>query len=111
MAEGHFPLYYYLDLKKKEDINVDVNIRINSYDDSLLRNDFEIKGYIVDEDIIKRKIQGEYIDFKGYENIKGTFIEGYNFGLLQFNKNHIKENEFVLISITIKTKNFLIRVY
>jgi len=106
MTEGHFPLYYYLDLKKKEDINVDVNIRINSYDDSLLRNDFEIKGYIVDEDIIRRKIKGEYIDFKGYENIEGTFIEGYNFGLLQFNKNQINETEYVLISITNKDKEF-----
>ena len=106
MTEGHFPLYYYLDLKKKEDINVDVNIRINSYDDSLLRNDFEIKGYIVDEDIIRRKIKGEYIDFKGYENIKGTFIEGYNFGLLQFNKNQIEDTNYVLISITNKDKEF-----
>jgi hypothetical protein len=106
MTEGHFPLYYYLDLKKKTNINVDINIRLNSYDDSLLRNDFEIKGYIVGEDIIQRKIKGEYIDFKGYENILGTFIEGYNFGLLQINKNYINENDFILISITNKDKEY-----
>ena len=106
MTEGHFPLYYYLDLKKKTNINVDINIRLNSYDDSLLRNDFEIKGYIVGEDIIQRKIKGEYIDFKGYENILGTFIESYNFGLLQINKNYINENDFILISITNKDKEY-----
>ena len=36
----------------------------------------------------------------------GTFIEGYNFGLLQINKNYINENDYILISITNKDKEY-----
>ena len=34
---GHFPLYYYLKIKNEKYINVDINIRLNSYNDSLLQ--------------------------------------------------------------------------
>jgi hypothetical protein len=44
---AHFPLYYYINLRKKEDINLDINVRINSYNFLELKNDFEIKGYII----------------------------------------------------------------
>jgi len=61
MERGIFPLYYYLKLKNEDYNNIDVNLRLNSYDDSVMKNDFEIRGYLLDEDTIKRKINGEYI--------------------------------------------------
>ena len=44
-----FPLYYYFKIKNENYINVDINLRLNSYNESLLQNDFEINGYILDE--------------------------------------------------------------
>ena len=58
----YFPLYYYLKVKDENYANVDVYLRLNSYNDSLLQNVFDIKGYMIDEDTIKRKINGEYIN-------------------------------------------------
>ena len=55
---GYFPLYYYLKVNDENYINVDINIRLNSYNESVLHNNFEIKGYVFNEEIIKRKING-----------------------------------------------------
>ena len=106
IKEGQFPLYYYLNLKNQTKINVDITIRINSYEESLLKNNFEIRGYLVEENVIKRKERGEFIDFTGLEYCDGTFIEGYNTGLLQINKNNINEEKYILIKITNKDKEY-----
>ena len=106
MKEGKFPLYYYLNLKNQTKINVDITIRINSYDESLLSNNFEIRGYLVDVNVIKKIEKGEVIDFKGLEYFDGTFIEGYNIGLLQINKNNTKEEKYILMSIKNKEKEY-----
>ena len=37
MKSGHFPLYYYIKIKDEDYINIDVNLRLNSYDDSVLK--------------------------------------------------------------------------
>ena len=60
---GQFPLYYYIKVKNDSYINYDINLRLNSYDDSLLHNNFSIKGYVVNEETIKRKINGEYTQY------------------------------------------------
>ena len=104
ISGGYFPLYYYLNLTKCQNINVDINIRLNSYNMELLKNYFEIRGYMVDKDTIERKTKGEYIELKEEDAIKGTFMECYKFGFLEININNltdIKEtNAFVLITIT-----------
>ena len=101
---GYFPLYYYLNLTKKENVSTDISIRLNSYNLSELKNDFEIKGYIVDEKIIKSKIKGEHIELNEKEAIQGTFMECYKLGILEIKRDIINKNDFVLISITNKVE-------
>ena len=96
MVGGHFPLYYYLKIKSESYINVDVNFRLNSYDDSVLKNNFTIKGYMVDEATIKRKINGELIQYE--DPISGYYSDVYKIGLLQVNRNYSDKN-YLLIEI------------
>ena len=100
IKDGMFPLYYYLNATSETSINIDINIRLNSYNATLLQNNFEIKGFIVDEDSIKRKIRGETIILNEEESILGSYMECYNFGYLQIKRNYMKNNEYVLIRIT-----------
>ena len=102
---ANFPLNYYLKPRKKDNINVDINIRINSYNSFELKNNFEIKGYIVVEDLINRKMKGDDIVLKEEVAIIGTYCEWFGFGLLKFNKNSIKDNEYLLITISNKAKS------
>ena len=106
IKEGCFPLYYYLNLKNKKIVNVDINIRINSYNFLLVKNNYEIKGYILNEDSINKIIKGEDIQLKNEKSINGTYIEIYGLGFLQINKNDIKDNDYVLISINNKDQKY-----
>ena len=102
---GYFPLYYYLYLNETKNLSVDISIRLNSYNLSELKNDFEIKGYLVDENTIKSKIRGEYIELDENKAIHGIFMECYKFGLLQIKGNTSEENKYLLISISNKDKS------
>ena len=84
MLGGHFPLYYYVKITDKNYANVDVNFRLNSYNESVLQNKFDIRGYMLDEDTIKRKINGEYINLK--TPINGTYSNRLKVGLLEVNQ-------------------------
>ena len=100
IKDDHFPLYYYFKIKNNSYINVDINLRLNSYNESLLQNDFEINGYILDEDTIKRKINGEYIQLK--DLYEGSYSHSFKIGLLQINKNNTLNNNndnYILIEI------------
>ena len=101
MTRGYFPLYYYLKIKDENYINLDVNLRLNSYDDAVLKNNFDIKGYLLDEDTIKRKINGEYIQLK--DPINGYYSNRFKIGLLEVNKNKNKTEDnnynYLLIEI------------
>ena len=94
---GYFPLYYYLKVNNENYINVDINIRLNSYNDSVLHNNFEIKGYVFNEEIIKRKINGEYINL--IDPIKGNYSDTFKVGLLQVNRKIKDNNNFILLEI------------
>ena len=104
---ANFPLFYYLNLRKKEDIKVDINIRINSYSFFEFKNNFEIKGYIVEKDVINKKRKDELIVLKEEEGVIGTYCEWFGLGLLQLNKKSIKDNEYLLISISNKGKSII----
>ena len=106
IKEGNFPLYYYLNLRKKQNISVDINIRINSYNISQLKNDFEIKGYIIKEDTLKKMMKGEIITLNDKDAFNGTFIESYKFGFLEINKDVIKYDQYILISINSKFQKY-----
>ena len=97
MMGGHFPLYYYLKINNNNYINVDANLRLNSYDESVLQNNFDIKGYILNEENIKRKIRGEYIELK--ESINGFYSNKFKVGLLQVNQPLENNNNYLLIEI------------
>jgi len=98
MESGSFPLYYYLKLKNEDYKNIDVNIRLNSFDDSVMKNNFQIRGYLLDEESIKRKINGEYIQF--HNPINGYYSNKFKVGLLEVNQNKTNDNNnYLLIEI------------
>ena len=81
---GRFPLYYYLKIKDANYANVDINLRLNSYDESVLKNNFTVKGYMLNEENIKRKLNGEYIQLN--DAINGYYSNTFKVGLLQVNQ-------------------------
>ena len=102
METGYFPLYYYLKINDSDYINLDVNLRLNSYDDSVMKNNFDIKGYLLDEETMKRKINGEYIQFK--DKIPGKYSNKFKIGLIKINRKKQNENTKYLL-IEIENKN------
>ncbi len=96
MAGNYFPLYYYVKIKNQNYANVDVNLRLSSYNETDMQNSFDVKGYMLDEDTIKRKINGEYIQLK--EPINGNYSEKFRIGFIQVNQK-IDNNKYLLIEI------------
>ena len=107
MTKGNFPLYYYLKITDEFYINLDINLRLNSYDDSVLKNNFDINGYLLDEDSMKRKINGEFINLP--KAIKGMYSNKYKVGLIQVNQMRSKNNNdsYLLIEIMNNDQNFI----
>ena len=98
IRSGHFPLYYYLKIQNDDYININVNIGLNNLDNTYLDNNFEIKGYILDEDTINRKINGEYIQLG--EPIYGYYSNKFNTGIVQVNKEKkYNDSNYLLIEI------------
>ena len=98
IESGNFPLYYYLKIEVEDYIHLDVNLRLNSFDDSVMKNKFDINGYLVNEDTIKRKINEEYIQLP--TAIKGYYSNMYKVGLLEINQRKIyDDNNYLLIEI------------
>ena len=104
--EIFFPKYYYTKIKGNNYINMDINIRIKIYVESEINNNYIIKGYIVDENIIKRKINGEYVELKDEDSFKGNYITTLGFGFIQINHtiDNIKNDKYILIEINNKEK-------
>ena len=105
MNNNYFPLYYYLECKNKSYANIDVNLRLSSYNETAMQNIFEIKGYMLDEDTIKRKINGEYIQPK--EALFGNYSDKFRVGFLQVNQAIIKNQYFLLIEIINKDVSYI----
>ena len=98
METGYFPLYYYLKIKNNDYINIDINLGLKYLNSTLWTTNFEINGYIFDEDTIKRKINGEYINLE--KPIKGNYSNKYNVGLLQINQEKkYNDSNYLLIEI------------
>ena len=97
MESGYFPLYYYLKLKNENYININVNLILSYWDDYFMKNDLEFKGYILDEDTIKRKINGEYISLDN--PIDGMYSYKSRSGLLKINQHKENNNDYILIEI------------
>ena len=61
--ERYFPIYFYLNLNRNRDINILINIRLQNQD-SEPEDDIEIKGYLLDYDIIRRKQMENILNFQ-----------------------------------------------
>ena len=107
LKEIIFPLYYYIKIKGKDYIRMDVNLRLKNYVTSEINNRYIINGYILDSDTIKRIINGEYIELK--EPIEGNYTKALAFGLLQINQeiDNNNDDKYLLIKILNLDKNYL----
>ena len=90
----NFPLYFYFKIKNKDCINVDINLRINSYISEVIENNFEIYGYVLDENTIQRKINGEFIQLN--DAIPGYYSNSFKVGLLQVNRPVHNNQDYIL---------------
>ena len=85
-----FPLYYCYKIMDRDNININANIRFNEYNKSLNYN-YSIRGYIIDENTINKKTNGEIIEIPSpYE---GNYSDAYGIAFLQVNR-HTKEDTF-----------------
>ena len=100
----NLPIYYYMKYKNGQEI--DINFRILNSDDTNKNTstNFYIKGYFLNENNIKRKINGDIIDLK--DPIEGQYDPSYGFGLLKvknnkdkINNNTLNNTEYLLIEI------------
>ena len=101
MKNFTFPLYYYLKIKSKKNINIDANIRLKSYLAGVINNKYEIQGYIIDYNTSNKIINGEY--FKLENPIQGEYSDIFGNGFLHvnntFNNNAPEGDNYLIIKI------------
>ena len=107
IKEFAFPLYFYLKIKGNENIVIDANIRLKSFLLTQMNDKYIIKGYIINENILNRKINGEYIKFE--DPIEGTYSDAFGMGLLQVNKkiDNTGLDKYLLMEIDNMDKSYL----
>ena len=107
LEEIYFPLYYYIKIKNKYYINMDVTLKFKNYRSTELNNIYTMKGYIVKEDIINRKINGEYIKFD--EPIIVNYSDAFGIGLLHLNQKaeNNETDNYLLIEINCLNKQYM----
>ena len=92
-----FPLYYYYKIYNKEFINININIKISEHYE-FVRKDYPIKGYILNEDLINRKMNGEFVDIP--TPYIGNYSDAYGIGFLQINKKcNSNDTQYLLIEL------------
>ena len=101
--EKNFPLYFYVKAKNTNYINIGISFKIIRQDNETELNNYELKGYILDEKTIQRKINGEYIILNS--PINGQYSDTLKFGFLQINQNAVNNNNYILIEIKSLNKN------
>ena len=74
------PIYYYMKYEKGKEIDVNFKI-LNKDDGKNTITNFYIKGYLLNENNIKRKINGDSLDLK--DSIEGQYDPSYGFGILK----------------------------
>ena len=89
MNKASFPLYYYYKIRDKKYVNINANLRFNE-DNKFENYNYSVKGYIIDEDTLNKKIDGEnIITPTPYE---GKYSEAYGITYLQVNKIMAEED-------------------
>ena len=85
LFDTQFPIYYYIKYDNKE--NIDINYRIINLEDEAIAY-ILINGYIINKEELEKKLNGEFIELE--ESIKGQYDKTFKNGILQINKNIIK---------------------
>ena len=102
IKDAYFPLYFYIKFTEEHDSNIIFNIRLKTEIDSDIEDDIEIKGYLLKEDEMQRKINGEYIQLSN--PIEGYYSNGYNIGFLQAYRSISDNYSYLFIEINKKGK-------
>ena len=101
MKEFTFPLYYYINLKNKSYINIDINVRFQKYMLSDQNSKYSVNGYIINEDNLIKKIKEDNVLLEN--PIIGSYFDAFGIGLLQvnqtFDNNNSNNNNYLLIEI------------
>ena len=96
-----FPMFYYIKYNNQD--NIDINFRIIKINDINTTTDFKISGYALNQDTLKRRLNGEFFELK--EPIIGKYDKSFKNGLLQINETIINKYfknfgmEYILIKI------------
>lgn len=100
---NNFPLYFYLKIKNKNNINILINLKIN-IEEEFLPNNFEFKGYILDEKTIRRIINGEYITLNSPYD--GYYSDILKMGFIRIKENIVNNKNYILIEIKTSYKKY-----
>ena len=100
-----FPIYYYIKYNNQD--NLELIFRIMNIEDNNTTTDItdiDIKGYILNKNILNRRLNGEFIQLN--QSIDGHYDKGLKNGILQinnnfneYNKNNIQDDIYIFIKI------------
>ena len=100
LTEYYFPIYYYIKIKNKNYVNMDVNIGFKMYNENFMYpcDKFTIKGYIINEKILNHMIMDEFAIID--KSIIANYSDAFGIGFLEVNQkiDNTTEN-YLLIEI------------
>ena len=102
--ESLFPLFYYYEIKSRDYINININVKINVHNENVVDN-YPVSVYILDEDTLERKKAGEYVLFP--PSFKGNYSGAFEISFLEINKKLEIYEQYLLIGV----KNNLKHIY
>jgi hypothetical protein len=99
IKDFNFPLYYYLKLKNKTHITIDVNVRFQKYMDFDKNDKYSINGYIINKTTLLKKLEEDNIKLN--ETINGSsYSDALGIGLIPVNKEiNSSIDNYLLIEI------------
>ena len=102
----YFPLYYYYQIHNKDYINININFKLSEHNKTTIKN-YTINGYILNEESIIRKKNGEHIEMPN--PIEGKYSDAYGLGFLQVNQKFEKKgaNKIHYLLIVLEKKDNL----
>ena len=86
LKEYYFPIYYYIKIKNKNYVNIDVNIGFKIYTkNSMYPSDkLIIKGYVINDKILNQMIMNEF--FKFNNSFNANYSDVFGIGFLEVNQ-------------------------
>jgi len=106
LLDTQFPIYYYLKIGNQD--NIDINFRITNIKDVNTTNNILINGYVINNEDLERKLNGEFIELT--ESIKGQYDQIFKNGILKINGTFINKLVKNVDSKDDKKKYILIKI-